>query len=78
MTIHPNKFYHYRYGDSTFITKTYRNERSYLCYATDISKLLGTEGLATNWEFEKIVNMKNSAISNVFEVSPETHPEYFI
>ena len=78
MTIYPHRFYHYQYGDSVFITKTYCNGRSTLCWATDISKLLGTEGLAINWEFEKIVNMKNSTISNVFEISPETHPEYFI
>ena len=78
MNIRPDKFYHYRYGDSTFITKTYRNKDNYLCHATDMFKVSGTEDLATNWEFEKIINMKNSTISNVFEISLETHPEYFI
>ena len=78
MTIHPNKFYCYTYGDSVFITKTHRNEPSYLCHATDMFKLSGTEDLISNWAFESTVNMKSSLISNVFEVSLETHPEYFI
>ena len=78
MTIHSNKFYCYTFEDSVFITKTHRNEGSYLCYATDILKLSGTEGLISNWAFESTVNAKYSRISNVFEVSIETHPEYFI
>lgn len=78
MTIHPNKFYCYTFKDSVFITKTHRNEHSYSCNATDILKLSGTEDLLSNWPFESTVNTKSSPISNVFEVSIETHPEYFI
>ena len=78
MTIHPNKFYCYTFEDSVFITKTYHNEYNYLCHATDILKLSGTADLISNWSFENTVNMKSSLISNVFEVSLETHPEYFI
>lgn len=78
MIIHPNKFYCYTFEDSVFIAKTHRNENSYSCYATDILKLSGTEDLIPNWAFENTVNMKSSRISNIFEVFPETHPEYFI
>ena len=78
MTIHPNKFYCYTFEDSVFITKTHRNEDSYSCHATDILKLSGTEYLLFDWAFENTVNMESSLISDVFEVSLETHPEYFI
>ena len=78
MTIHPNKFYCYTFEDSVFITKTHRDEHSYSCYATDILKLSGTEDLLSNWAFENAINTKFSSISNVFEVSSEAHPEYFI
>lgn len=78
MTIHPNKFYCYAFEDSVFITKTHRDEHSYSCHATDILKLSGTADLLFDWAFENTVNMESSLISNVFEVSLETHPEYFI
>ena len=76
MKIHPNRYYHYCYQDSYFIVRTYLKNKK--CWATDIQRIAGTAELMSNWEFEEAANLKDSMISQVFEVTPTTHPHLFI
>ena len=76
MTILPNHYYHYEYANSTFITKTYFMGND--IWSNDVTKLQGHENCMSHWEFERVANQPNSPLSNIFEVLPETHPEYFV
>lgn len=77
MNILPNRFYHYCYNQSRFITKTYYSD-SHTCWGQDVLRISGMEQSMTTWEFEKIVNQRKSPISEVYEVTAESHPELFI
>lgn len=76
MIILPNRYYHYEFEGSTFITKTFYHYKA--IWANDVMRLSGNLCSMTNWEFERVATQPNSPLSNIFEVSPETHPEYFI